>query len=405
MVAAEERRSGAPGAVADPAGIDLSLVHDDPAFHLQRRLGLIPREGMGTLRRALIFGAICWLPIVVWAMLTGRVSRGAEGDTLLAHFGVHVRCLVAIPMLVIAEGVAQKMVPPLLRYFFGAGLVTAETLPQFRTLIASIARLRNLSLPWVLIAGAVIAWTTAGAFLKQIDDVIWPGGPGDMAGALTFGGWWFILVVRPLFTALLLAWLWRACLVFVLFLKLSRFPLALAPVHPDRVAGLGFVERLMFIFSPVAFSLSAVVAASFAHDVMYHGVNVTDIKGELIATTVMLIVIFLIPFMPLAVTLGRVKRDAIFSYGSLVGRHARLVHRRWILKEDVGTPDILDAPELGPVADVQAVYQAIRSMRGIPVGKLGLIAIVVPAAVPMLVVAGMQLPLQSVLTKVLKTLL
>ncbi|PQV49184.1 hypothetical protein [Paraburkholderia sp. BL21I4N1] len=405
MAAAEENCSSAPGPAADLAGIDLSLVHDDPAFHLQRRLGRIPRNGMGTVRRALIFGAICWLPIVIWAVLTGRASRGADGDTLLAHFGIHVRCLVAIPLFVIAEGVAQKLMPPLLRHFVEAGLVTSETLAQFRELTASVVRLRNLTLPWVLIAGAVIAWTTASAFLKQIDDVSWPAHSGDVPGALTFGGWWFILIVRPLFTMLLLAWFWRACLIFVLFFKLARFPLAFAPVHPDRVAGVGFVERLMFIFSPVAFALSAVVAASFAHEVMYHGVNVTEIKGELIATAVMLIVIFLIPFMPLAVTLGNVKRDAVFSYGSLVGRHGRLVHRRWILKEDVGTPDILDAPELGPVADVQAVYQAIRSMLAIPVGKLGLSAIVVPAIVPMLFVVAMQLPLHSILTKVLKTLL
>ena len=38
------------------------------------------------------------------------------------------------------------------------------------------------------------------------------------------------------------------------------------------------------------------------------------------------------------------------------------------------------------------------------VGKLGLIGIAAPAALPMLVIAGMQLPLQSIVAKVLKTL-
>lgn len=405
MAATEERSYGAPGTASDLTGFDLSLVRDDLGFRLQRRLGLIPREGMGTARRAILFAALCWLPIVVWAELTGRATGSVDGEALLAHFGVHVRCLVAIPVLVIAEGMAHKIVPRLLRYFVESGLVSADNLPRFRELIASLARLRDRALPWVLIAGAVIAWTTASAVLNQIDDVSWPSKPGDTAGAITFGGWWFILVIRPVFTVLLLAWLWRACLVFVLFFKLSRFPLAYVPVHPDRLAGAGFVERVAFIFSPVAFAVSTVVAASFAHDVMYHGVSVGDIKDELIATAVLLSVIFLVPFTPLVATLGKVKRDAVFSYGSLVGQHGRLVHRRWILKEDIGSPEILDAPELGPVADVQAVYQAIRSMRTIPIGKLGLIAVVVPAALPMLLVVATQLPLQSILTKVLKTLI
>lgn len=405
MSNSEEQDSGAAGAAAYPSGIDPSLVRDDPGFRLQRRLGLIPRVGMGTARRALIFAAVCWLPIVVWAALTGRASGSQHGDALLAHFGVHVRCLVAIPVLVIAEGMAQKTVPRFLRYFVESGLVPEDKLQAFRELIVSFVRVRNHALPWVLIAGIVIAWTTAGAVRNQIDDVIWPSGPGDTSSAITFGGWWFILVVRPLFTALLLAWLWRACLVFVLFFKLSRFPLAYVPVHPDRLAGAGFVERFAFIFSPVAFAVSTVVAASFAHDVMYHGVSVADIKDELIATAVLLTVIFLAPFTPFVVALGKVKRDAMFSYGSLVGHHGRLVHRRWILKEDVGSPEILDAPELGPVADVQAVYGAIKSMRRMPIGKLGLAAIVVPAALPMLIVAATQLPLESIVAKVLKTLI
>jgi hypothetical protein len=405
MPATDERRSGQAGTAVDDSAIDMSLVRDDLGFRVQRRLGLIPRDSRSSLRRALIFAAFCWLPIVVWAALTGRASDNHNGDALFAHFGVHVRCLVAIPVLVFAEGIEQKMVPPLLRYFVESGLVSTDMLPRFRALIKRFECLKNRALPWVLIAGLALAWSTAGAMVAQANDVTWQSVPGDKVGRITFGGWWFILVVRPLFTALLLAWLWRACLAFILFFRLSRFPLAFAPVHPDRAAGLGFVERFALIFSPVAFAVSTVVAAAFAHDIVYHGVNVTDIKGELIATAVLLTVIFLVPFIPFAVTLGKVKREAIFGYGSLVGHHGRLVHRRWILREEIGTPEILDAPELGPVADVQAVYQAIRSVRTVPIGKLGLIAIALPAALPMMIIAAMQLPLQSIVAKVLKTLI
>lgn len=405
MPATDGRRSSESGTAVDDSGIDLSLVRDDLGFRIQRRLGLIPRDGRSSLRRALIFAAFCWLPVVIWATLTGRASDHHDGDALLAHFGVHVRSLVAIPLFVLAEDVEQKRVPPILHYFVESGLVSADTLPRFRALIAGFARLKNRALPWVLIAGLVLAWSSAGAVVAQADDVIWQSVPGDTTGSITFGGWWFILVIRPLFSAFLLAWAWRACLTFILFFKLSRFPLAFAPAHPDRAAGVGFIERFALIFSPVIFAVSAVAAAAFAHDLMYHEVNITDIKGELIATAVLLTVIFLIPFAPLVVTLGKVKREAIDRYGSLVGQHGRLVHRRWILKEEIGTPAILDAPELGPVADVQAIYQAVRSMRIVPVGRLGLIAIVVPAALPMLIVAAMQLPLQSIVAKVLKTLI
>jgi hypothetical protein len=214
-----------------------------------------------------------------------------------------------------------------------------------------------------------------------------------------------VLVIRPLFSALLLAWLWRACLVFVLFVKLATFPLSFVPTHPDRVGGVSFVERLTFVFSPVAFAVSAVAAAAFAHEVLYQGATVAFIKGELIATAVLVSAVFLAPFVPLAMPLGKIKRDGIRDYGRIVGRHGRLVHRRWILGEEIGEPAILDAPELGPVADVHTVFDAVKHMRRFPVGKLGFLAIALPASLPLVFVSAMQLPLQTVLAKVLKTLI
>ncbi|AKM31174.1 hypothetical protein AB870_15180 [Pandoraea faecigallinarum] len=388
----------------DVPNVDLSLVQGDPGFHLQRRLRLIPETGMGTARRAFIFAAVSWLPLAIWALVTGRAfSHGNPDDTLVAHFGIHARCLIAIPLMVVAEGVAQKLMPPLFRYFVESGIVTPETLPGFRDRLAAMARLRDRTLPWVVILAATMAWSTVGAVVERAEEMAWLN-PGDDIGSITFGGWWFILVIRPLFTALLLVWLWRACLLFVLLCKLGRMPLALVPSHPDRVGGLSFVERLAFVFSPVAFAVSAVVAASFAHEVVYHGASAVQMKTLLVASAALISLVFLIPLLPLAVPLGALKRRAIFDYGSLVAHHDRLVHQRWILHRDIGTPDILDAPELGPVADIHAIYEAVRRMRSIPFSKLSIVAIVVPAAVPMLYVAAMQLPLSAVLGKVLKAL-
>ncbi|MFM0644590.1 hypothetical protein PQR14_09675 [Paraburkholderia bryophila] len=401
--------SGASGVGTHPlppelAGLDLSLVRGDIGFRLQRRLGLIPAEGMGTARRALIFATVTWLPLAIWALLTGRLADSDGHDTFLAHFGIHARCLIAIPLLVIAEGVAQKSVPPLLHYFVESGLVAADRIPPFRALVASMVRLRDSVSPWIFILSIVVAWSTAGAVFSRLEDLSWKNAD-DAANGLTFGGWWFIVVIRPLFTALLLAWLWRACLVFILILKLAHFPLSLVPTHPDRLAGLGFVERLSFIFSPVAFALSTVAAASFAHDVVYHGVNAMDIKALLIATAVLVSFIFLVPFAPLTLLLVKVKRQAILDYGGIAGQHGRLVRARWILGKDIGAPAILDAPELGPVADVQALFDAVRRMRTFPVGKLGVLAIAGPAVLPMLYVVAIQFPLTSLVGKVIKTLI
>jgi hypothetical protein len=384
--------------------LNLSIVRDDVIFRVQKRLGLIAGPSMSTLRRALLFAAVSWLPVAIWALVTGRAFNGTGHDSLAAHFGLHVRCLIAIPMMILAEGIAHKAVPEFLRNFVDTGIVTQASLAEFRARVASVARLRERAFPWVVIIGAVLAWSTAGALFSHPEDMAWGNTHIDL-GDIPFGGWWFLVVIRPMFTVLVLAWLWRACLVFVLLWKIARMPLSLVPSHPDRAGGLSFVERLAFAFSPVVFAVSCAAAASFAHDVVYHGVNPTEIKTLLLASALLASVIFLIPFVPLCMALGRLKRRAILEYGSLVAHYDRLVHMRWIEGKDIGTPEILDTPELGPVADIHAIYDAVASIRAIPVSKVALAAVAIPAALPMLYVFAMQMPLADILGKFVKTLI
>jgi hypothetical protein len=47
----------------------------------------------------------------------------------------------------------------------------------------------------------------------------------------------------------------------------------------------------------------------------------------------------------------------------------------------------------------------VRAMRSFPLGKTSLLAIAVPIAVPMLLVAALQIPVKTMLLGVVKTLL
>jgi hypothetical protein len=317
------------------------------------------------------------------------------------HFGVNVRCLIAIPLLVLAEGMAHAISIRLLPHFLDAGIVTDTA--GFKAVIDDAARVRDLTLPWVIILGVTIAWAALAPSTPQAHDLLWAGDPGT--SSFGFGGWWYLYVARPVYVALVLAWFWRLVLTTRVMFKVSRLPLSLVPTHPDRLGGLGFLASIPAAFSLVILALSSVLAAGWAHDVKYHEATLNSLKMPAVAFLVLMLVIYLSPLFVFFPALSRVRKFARLEYAALVARHGRAVRERWINgKEVVADEPLLQAPEIGPVADTLSLYDAVKRMRPVPVGKTSLIAVLVPAIIPMIVVVALRVPVKDMLLGLLKAL-
>jgi hypothetical protein len=385
---------------------DLSLVRGDWPYRLQRKVGLIPAQGLGVGRRAIFFTALAWLPIAVWAVLEGRAlpAPGAVTEPLLEHFGVHARLLLGIPLLIIAEALAQKTATRLLPQFVNAGIVEQKSAPQFRAVLAGIARLRDRAMPWVIIIGFALAWAFTGTVTERAHDLVWAAEPGP-ASSLGFGGWWYIYVSRPIFLVLLLGWLWRLMLLTLAFRRIARLDLAIVPTHADRTGGLAFVERFTGAFSLVAFVPAAVIAGGWAHDAEFHGLDVHSLYPMMAAGLLVTLVVFLAPYLSFVGPLARAKKQALLDYGALVARHGIAVRRKWIVGGLKNDEPLLSAPEIGPVADTAVLYELVHGMRTIPIGKTGLLAIALPVVIPFVAVLAIQIPLMQLLQQLAKGLL
>ena len=330
------------------AGI-FSPVENEPPLRWLRWLHLAPASGLGTARRALFFMAVTWLPIVGWAAIEGRPTLIGTDESLLQHYGIHVRCLVAIPLFIVAE------------------------------------------------AWAIIVRPTA-----HDDGLAWAFAPD---GTLGFGGWWFAYVARPVFIALLLGWIWRIVLVTYWMWRIGRLGLSLVPTHPDHAGGLGFVEKLPAALAPVTFAISAAIASRWAHEMNFHGATLQSFRLPLALFVILWSLFALLPLLALAPAMRRARTEALPAYAALVGQQGRLVHRRWILHEDVGEAPILDASQIGPVADAGTMYDAVKSMRIVPIGRASIVRILLPLALPMLAVAATQVPIADIVTTLGKALL
>jgi len=380
--------------------IDFIIVRNDLPIRWQRKIGLAPDNGLGVARRAIFFAMLTWLPIILWAALESRLLDRAVGEPLLAHYGVHVRCLVAIPLLILAEAMALRVVRTIVSQFLENGLVIESQRERFTQIIKDTTHLRDASFPWVIVFALTLLWIVGVPESLHEHELSW----ATLDTGMGFGGWWFLYVVRPIFTILLLGWLWRIGLIFKLFYGISKLDLALVPAHPDGMGGLGFLQKLPKAFIFVTLAMSTVLASRWIHDSLYHQIALDTLKLPLLSFAILWGLTVLAPLFVFSPTMISTRKKAMRQYSALLADHGRLIHQKWILGQNVGERDILDAPELGPSADIQTIYLAVKNMRNTPIGKSCIMPILIPVALPMIIVAATQIPLMKILTTLFKAL-
>jgi hypothetical protein len=377
------------------AEYDFSVVRGGPLRALRAKLGLGVEGGPALLRRCAALIAITWLPVTVGAIAEGLAFEGsAASDPLLRHFGVHARFLLSLPLLLIAEARMDRVFPALTRHFAASGLIGEQDLPAYRRLLQNAAHFRDSRWGALFVAlsfAAVLLFAASPGHAGH--DLSWasPHQPHGFAAA------WYSFVSRPLFAGLLALWCWRLATGIRLLALLSRFPLRLAPSHPDRTGGLGFLEGIAPACVPLVLAVSVVLAGRWGHDVLYHGIHVDSLKPQVATFVAAMLLLFAGPLLLMAGPLRRFKRRALLQYGLLAGEQSRLVHEKWIAGRPVGDPPILSAPEIGPVADMAAIFDAVAGLRPAPIGLRLLLPIALAALLPILPVFAIEIPIRKLL--------
>jgi hypothetical protein len=133
---------------------------------------------------------------------------------------------------------------------------------------------------------------------------------------------------------------------------------------------------------------------------MYHGEHVQSLRLPVGVFVGLMAQLFAGPVTVMSGTLRAFKRRALMQYGKLAGKQGRLVHVKWIEGREVGEDPVLEAPELGPVADMHAIYEAVEKMRPAPIGLRLVAPIVAAASLPMVPVFAIETPLKELLGKI-----
>jgi hypothetical protein len=122
------------------------------------------------------------------------------------------------------------------------------------------------------------------------------------------------------------------------------------------------------------------------------------IKGSVLVFVVTVVVLLVGPLVLFAPAMLAARKKASLEYGALSSRHARLFEERWIAR---GAPDddLLSAPEISTLCDIDAPLSRVMSMRLVPVTRNLLVAVATPALAPLLPVVLIEVPFFDALQK------
>ncbi len=384
---------------------DFSLMLGGPLYQLSLRMRMA-RPPLDLVRRRVIGVAlIAWLPLLLLSVTEGR-AFGGVALPFIRDIESHVRYLVSLPLLILAELIVHLRMRPLLAQFVERGLVVGETRPRFDAILASAMRLRNSVV--IEVTFLALVYTVGHSYWRAqhtVEQATWLGSPTTAGFVLTWAGSWAGWVSTPLFQFLLLRWYFRMFLWWRVLWQISRLPLRLFPTHPDRAGGLGFLGESPIAFTPLLLAQSVLLSGVIAERILYHGASLPDFKQEIGGAAVILLLLVLFPLFFFASQLNRVRRRGIEEYGALASRYVADFDRKWLRGGGSADEPLVGTADLQSLADLGGSLEFVQTMRPVPFGRQALIPIMTAVGVPLLPLLLTMFQLDELLSKLAGILL
>ena len=319
-------------------------------------------------RRVVVIAGLAWVPLMVLSLAAGQAWGGGIQIPFLRDVEAHVRFLVALPLLIVAELVVHMRMRPVVQEFLDRGLVPDDARGRFDDAIQSALRLRNsvaaevLLIALVYIVGVGMFWRTQVA----LDLTTWYGTPVDGRLQPSPAGWWMGLVSLPFFQFLLLRWYWRIIIWTRFLWQVSRIKLHILPAHPDRAGGLGFLATLSYAFGPLLVAQGALLAGLAADRILFAGAKLPEFRPEIVALVSLMVFAVLAPTLVFSPQLANARRTGLREYGELAQRYVREFDHKWLRGGAPKDEAFVGSADVQSLADLGNSYEMVTQMRSVP---------------------------------------
>jgi hypothetical protein len=385
---------------------DFSLVLGGPLYQLLRRSHLAGDALELLRRRIMVFVLLAWAPLLLLSIAEGHAWGGSVQLPFVRDIELHVRLLLALPILIVAELIVHQRMRPVVRQFLERGLIPDAARAQFDAAIASAMRLRNsitaevLLIALVYVVGVGFVWRTQLA----LDVASWYGVSAGGKWQPSLAGWWMGFVSLPLFQFVLLRWYFRLFIWARFLWQVSRIELSLMPAHPDRCGGLSFLTSVSQAFAPVLFAQGAALGGMIASRIFYAGATLLEFKVELIGTVAVMVFAILGPMLVFMPKLAAAKRAGLREFGTLAQSYVREFDHKWLRGGAPADEPLVGSADIQSLADLGNSFEVVKEMRLVPFTMRSVLQLAVLTLLPVGPLLLTVFSLEQVLDGLMKVL-
>ncbi len=347
--------------------------------------------------RPIVLPALTWLPLLILTGLNGVLVGQRVRIPFLFDFAVHVRFLLVLPILLIAENMVDPWLAQTLGEFQRTGTIAAADEDRFAGLIRRTRRVLTSPIVEPLLLAAAYLLEILGFRVTSVAASSWLA-----AGHLPRT--WFLLVSMPIYQFIVLRWLWRFLVWAQLLWGVARLKLLLDAAHADLLGGLGVVNVGHSRLAIVLFALSMNVAAQLGEQLVFDGVSLAQLRTPIIGFSVVGAIFMMSPLLVFNRQLLRTKDAGLMDYGAFAYEYARAFRRKWVEKPGDAGAEALGSSDIQSLADIGNAFQVVKRMRITMWERRVLVPFGLGALLPMAPLLLAEVPLSAVAKALAKVL-
>jgi hypothetical protein len=176
--------------------------------------------------------------------------------------------------------------------------------------------------------------------------------------------------------------------------------LNLAPAHPDRYGGLGFLASTGYAFTMFAAAHGALMAGQIANRIFFADATLPQFADEIGGLVIFMLCVVLAPLLFFAPQLAAAKQAGLLEHGVLAERYVRGFKAKWLREGAPADEELIGSADIQSLADLGNSFEVVRTMRIAPVSAQAILPLLVATLVPIAPLMLTMIPLNELLKRV-----